>query len=147
MSENAKTAAKNLYSSLPPYIKYPVKMEPLIEHISGIDIVYSDLATEEGYSVHYDGRYRIFISSGSHPMRLRFTLAHELGHIVLGHIKGHRHSPSAGEEWEANVFASELLMPEMLVRQYRNYSLDWITQFFFVSRKAAEIRLAEINQT
>lgn len=38
--------------------------------------------------------------------RKRFTLAHELGHIIM-----HRSSPSPKAEDEANMFASEFLMP------------------------------------
>lgn len=43
------------------------------------------------------------------PFRLRFTLGHELGHLVLGHqvFAG----PQRPEEREANLFASALLMP------------------------------------
>ena len=40
--------------------------------------------------------------------RLRFTLAHELGHLVMHSV------PSPNMEKEANEFASELLMPEKL---------------------------------
>lgn len=43
--------------------------------------------------------------------RKRFTLAHELGHIVL-HAFG---TPSYGED-EANLFAAELLMPSAQIR-------------------------------
>jgi Zn-dependent peptidase ImmA (M78 family)/transcriptional regulator with XRE-family HTH domain len=44
--------------------------------------------------------------------RIRFTLAHELGHLVM-----HRF-PSPSMEEEANAFASALLMPEEDIRQY-----------------------------
>lgn len=61
---------------------------------------------------------------------IRFSIAHELGHFVLGHPsrppaelcsapRGHRGAP-AGErnyELEANAFAGELLMPEHLLRR------------------------------
>lgn len=44
--------------------------------------------------------------------RMRFTLAHELGHLVM-----HRF-PSPNMEVEANQFASALLMPERDIRPY-----------------------------
>jgi Zn-dependent peptidase ImmA (M78 family)/DNA-binding XRE family transcriptional regulator len=44
------------------------------------------------------------------PFRLRFTVAHELGHLMLGHeVFG---GPQGDEEREANVFAQALLMPK-----------------------------------
>lgn len=52
----------------------------------------------------------IFISQSIPADRWRFSLAHELGHIVLHH---HLRIPPAEEEMEeeANEFAAELLMP------------------------------------
>lgn len=59
--------------------------------------------------------------------RDRFTLAHELGHLLLhrGHRYLERPAPNApprhakfeDSEWQANAFASELLMPVHVVRQ------------------------------
>jgi Zn-dependent peptidase ImmA (M78 family) len=48
------------------------------------------------------------------PERIRFTLAHELAHIVLEH-------PGTGEEiyeHEADLFANYLLAPEPLISKY-----------------------------
>jgi Zn-dependent peptidase ImmA (M78 family)/DNA-binding XRE family transcriptional regulator len=47
----------------------------------------------------------IFINYKQPADRMRFTLAHELGHIVMHHI------PSPDMEKEANEFASAFLMP------------------------------------
>lgn len=63
------------------------------------------------------------------PVRQRFTVAHELGHHVLGHANGgetvFRDSPSNfsrrtfdPREREANQFAAEVLMPELALRYY-----------------------------
>ena len=50
----------------------------------------------------------IFYNSGAPGDRTRFTLAHELAHLVL-----HAHQPPYPEmENEANAFAAEFLMPE-----------------------------------
>jgi Zn-dependent peptidase ImmA (M78 family)/transcriptional regulator with XRE-family HTH domain len=50
----------------------------------------------------------VFYNAASPGDRLRFTLAHELGHLVM-----HTHqAPYPKMEEEANAFAAELLMPE-----------------------------------
>jgi len=49
---------------------------------------------------------------GSSPDRDRFTLGHELGHILL-----HSHRFSEDAEREANMFAGALLMPEAAARR------------------------------
>lgn len=59
----------------------------------------------------------IFAEPSVGRRRLRFTLAHELGHLLLGHgaASCSSHSihgdPLDRQEQEANVFAAELLMP------------------------------------
>lgn len=49
----------------------------------------------------------ILINKNFSPDRYRFTLAHELGHLIM-----HRNFPSATAEEEANSFAAAFLMPE-----------------------------------
>ena len=55
----------------------------------------------------------LVVSSGKSGDRLRFSLAHELGHIML-----HRGVVSANKvhEREANAYASELLLPSMAMK-------------------------------
>lgn len=50
--------------------------------------------------------------------RWKFSLAHELGHIVLRH-----HGHSRAEELEANFFASHLLVPRALIAELMSRSL------------------------
>ena len=52
----------------------------------------------------------IFLNSNQSVDRLRFTLAHEIAHIVMHRV------PSPDMEDEANAFASELLMPAAQIR-------------------------------
>lgn len=52
----------------------------------------------------------IFLNRSQSVDRLRYTLAHELGHIVMHQV------PSNTMEDEANIFAAELLMPEDQIR-------------------------------
>lgn len=55
-----------------------------------------------------------------HPHRQRFTVAHEIGHLLLGHTKDDipiDFDSSDPEEIEANKFAAELLMPLAMLKQ------------------------------
>lgn len=57
----------------------------------------------------------IFINHGVPGDRLRFTLVHELAHILLHH---HLVLPPPDCESEANAFASEFLLPAKEIRPY-----------------------------
>src|SRR5260221_2966706 len=58
------------------------------------------------------GQPPLVLLNGQHPAdRMRFTLAHELGHLVM-----HRF-PTAEMEEEANEFASALLMPATDIKE------------------------------
>ena len=76
------------------------------------------------------GTKRIGLTRNAPPTRVRFSLAHELGHAFLGHHAEREHVPDldhppAGSwdayprhlEQEANAFAAELLMPLVLLRE------------------------------
>ena len=85
----------------------------------GARVFWADLDTEDGFT-HRDpgtGAIGVWLNLRlrSEPARLRFTAAHEAGHIAMGHLLAVavRDSPEAAmaREREANVFATELLMP------------------------------------
>lgn len=76
--------------------------------------------------------------------RRKFTLAHELGHIYLGHS-----SCGPEEEKEANWFASQLLMPECVLmeifqRDGRLLEQD-VQHWFMVSASAARTRINQLK--
>lgn len=52
----------------------------------------------------------MFVNSGAPTDRLRFTIAHELGHLIMHAL------PNEEMERQADLFASEFLMPEMDIR-------------------------------
>ncbi len=78
--------------------------------------------------------------------RLNWTLAHEVGHALLCHADGSRLC-----EVEADLFASELLLPEPAVRALdmlfeRPLEPELLTAWFNVSLSAAKRRRAELNR-
>jgi Zn-dependent peptidase ImmA (M78 family)/DNA-binding XRE family transcriptional regulator len=93
------------------YLKLP---KGPIENLSGIIesfgivIVPCNLYTDkiDGFTMTCkDSRPIIFINEQMPWCRIRFTLAHEFGHIIMNHV------PNQTSEDEANEFASSFLMP------------------------------------
>ncbi|OGU10282.1 MAG: hypothetical protein A2075_21730 [Geobacteraceae bacterium GWC2_58_44] len=86
----------------------------------------------------------IFVNSNLLGDRLRFTLAHELGHLVM-----HRF-PTEHMEEEANQFASEFLMPASDIRHQLSYmtlqKLAGLKPFWKVSMGALLTRTASLEQ-
>ncbi len=68
------------------------------------------------------GRPMIAVSSRLSAFRLRWTLAHELGHLILGHQVFGR--PTRDTEGEANAFASEFLLPEEVMHDVFSSPID-----------------------
>lgn len=85
--------------------------------------------------------YEMFYDSHAYPPRMRFTFAHELAHIILGHSR-----EDLVEEAEADYFASQLLAPHpvfvLLTINGYDMSPDGISKTFHISRAAASASLA-----
>lgn len=97
--------------------------------------------------------FEIRISGLTGAERDRFTIAHEIGHYILHSRAGKKRiraarCGSSRVEWEANWFASALLMPEA---DFRNTCLMYgadtsrVAARYLVSPKAAEIRMKALG--
>ena len=83
--------------------------------------------------------YEVFYYNHGNSLRRRFTLGHELGHVILKHSMEEAH-----EEKEADYFASQLLMPHpvLLLCQDSGVSIDdipFVSKLFRVSKEAARV--------
>ena len=97
----------------------------------------------------------IFLNGDQPTVRVRFTLAHELGHHWMEHGRmldkvATLHERDDPKEVEANAFASEFLAPKIAVTRFAEergggtVSLDLVVRLaalFGISAKAALIRL------
>lgn len=85
-----------------------------------------------------------FVNIDSPMDRLRFTLAHELGHIIM-----HQNNIDPNMEYQADQFAAEFLMPEKEIRPYFvELSLDKLAAlkpYWKVSMAALLKRAADLN--
>lgn len=147
---------------LKQYWNGQLPVDPIdIAHKSGVRVIKTscEIRNESGHSL--SGQYRnedgpiIYFYGGEAPVRQRFTVAHELGHHMLGHGPSHRDNDQNFSinnyniyEVEANNFAAELLMPAEAVRYMINSgvsTLEGLAEVFNVSTVAMQIRLKKLG--
>ncbi|MFD7955003.1 helix-turn-helix domain-containing protein [Streptomyces ardesiacus] len=98
----------------------------LIEEVFGADVAVDELGEGfDGLATATADAKLILLAATSNPARQRFTLAHELGHLLAEddqevHLDRDIFDPAqkkAPSEQRANAFASAFLMPESLLRE------------------------------
>lgn len=95
----------------------PVPLGPYLKAAGAVVTVESDMGPDESGSCfrRRDGTYHICVNGSHREERQRFTLCHEIAHIVLGLKSDHQTVPwSAGRplaERLCDLFAAELLLP------------------------------------
>lgn len=120
------------------------------------------ISYEKGYEVIEDAGLRdccekndgltfagaIFYNQDCSIGRQRFTVAHELGHILL-HTKGiYNREPSPNDkpvEQEANVFASRILAPACVLWGIGVKSAEEISQICDISITSAKFRMERLT--
>jgi Zn-dependent peptidase ImmA (M78 family) len=97
----------------------------VVEIDAGIPVIVERLGSDglAGAYMVRRGRPFILINASSHLVRLRFTLAHELGHHELGHGQSWDRADylQSGDpaERDANLFAAEFLLPRVAVENWK----------------------------
>lgn len=111
----------------------------------------------DAFTLHLNGQYIIFYDESKLPERIRFTLAHELGHIILGSgfkqtqtgmlITTRNSEPSeidSPEETEANMFAARLLAPSCVLHELKLFTAEDIMKYCDITQTAANFRLKRL---
>lgn len=124
----------------------PVKVGALCKQM-GIQVGYIDLlGGEDGISMIIKDHPRIMIAKNRPVARQRFTVAHELGHIMLGHVGKYElvnREPSRGDgpiEQAANVFAARILAPACVLWALDARTPEQIARLCDISYQAATFR-------
>jgi hypothetical protein len=123
----------------------PVPVESIASHYGAI-IQYTELLAD-GSLTPNDGRYIMRVNHTSHPYRRRFTIAHELGHILLAELDQQSRSrfcsinPFTGNQEErfCDSFAANLLIPGNAIRELTDWRLMSIKKMV---RKAHECEVS-----
>lgn len=108
----------------------------------------------DGLSVREQGKYYIFYRGDMTLSRIRFTVAHELGHIVLGHLDRQTHTTRNREpqkddapiEQMANIFASRLLAPACVLHDLNASTPERISKLCDISLTAARFRAERMER-
>lgn len=108
----------------------------------------------EAMTLYYKGRYFTFYKTkGITPGRVRFSKAHELGHIILNHLSRYKKPDSfciqrdrgyAVLEREADMFAAELLAPTPVLRAINCVNTEDIHRICNISGAAADIAVDDV---
>jgi hypothetical protein len=103
-------------------LRPPVAIDKLLRNYADVEAAPWPYQSVDAVVVNLDSsRPKVFYREDAPPARLRFTLAHELGHVLLAWHTGSAECasgsgdldlPTYGQEDEADVFASALLVPD-----------------------------------
>lgn len=143
--------------------RLPVDLNKVLKAVDVKAILYCDaffdtdsprLRGSDGFVTKIGGKKAIYLNERKGTIqRRRFTLAHELGHIVLDHPISpiiYRNSEvdenQSPTEIQANIFARDLLMPAGVLAKLHVTTVDEIMQICNVSYTSARIRLERLTE-
>lgn len=143
--QNARDAAWRLLIDL-NIKELPIQTREVCKAL-GIQIKFFEPTDEsDGKSFVVEGMPMIIVSRAISLPRQRFTVAHELGHILLGHVGRYElvnREPGPNDnliEQAANVFASRLLAPACVLWGCNARTPEQIAQLCSISMEAAQFR-------
>lgn len=127
---------------------FPVLIKTIAKQIPGLHIDGAELQDDiSGIQISYNGHDFVRYNQRHAATRNRFTLAHELAHILLGHTNNEASlfMASKDQDKEADTFAAELLMPlEFMKKAIIQYNtVSDLSQAFWVSKAAMTTRVME----
>ncbi len=129
----------------------PFSVSAICKHMGIRVMYYVPEDDNSGFSTIVDGKPVIFVSQTEGVERQRFTAAHELGHILLGHVGKYQlvnREPSSSDnpiEQAANVFASRLLAPACVLWGCGVTAAEEIAALCHISKQAAEYRMQRMK--
>ena len=147
-----RTKVKSILDKL-NIVSAPIPIEKIANLFSLAIIYYPKFPNSvSGTIIKDDDFHAIGVNENHSKVRQRFTIAHELGHYIMGHDENtyldDSFDKSTDKEREANKFAGELLMPFEILKtdiEKNVYNIPSLAKRYEVSEQAMSIRLLETN--
>lgn len=145
--------------------RLPVKLGPIVK-LLGVKVIRYDhaanmlknryaalMAKTDGFTRLQGNTYIIYYDDKKTKERQRFTVAHEIGHIILGHLSPGQvtqinREPSPQDdplETAANVVAARILAPACVLHAARIMSAPAIAAACGISLQAAQFRAERLR--
>lgn len=137
--------------------KIPIPIEALAE-VTGCHIMEYNFTSLNGMLYVLNGHKYLIYNPNIITSRIRFTIAHEFGHYILGHPTTINTDPlnngKSRYDREADRFAEEILMPakrfELSYIYYLkgvgdSYKPRSLARIYGVSRQAARLRIERLG--
>ena len=120
------------------------------EMIKGMNVilVYYPLEGVHGFYQYFQRNNIIYLDERLSKNEQRFVLAHELGHMFL-HKKANAIFMDTRTQFntdkfelEANTFAIDLLLPDSLLEEYKEFTIEQISRITGYHQRLIELRLS-----
>ena len=117
----------------------------LAEHLN-VQVQIGDLGSRAGCYMFLKNHKCIFLNESLSEREMMLVMAHELGHAILHRkencyfIRNHTLLLTSKNEIEANTFAAELLIPDEVLLENRNYTIRQLSRLLGYHEKFVELR-------
>lgn len=120
------------------------------EMIKGMNVilVYYPLEGVHGFYQYFQRNNIIYLDERLSENEQRFVLAHELGHMFL-HKKANAIFMDTRTQFntdkfelEANTFAIDLLLPDSLLEEYKEFTVEQISRLTGYHKRLIKLRVA-----
>ena len=120
------------------------------EMIKGMNVilVYYPLEGVHGFYQYFQRNNIIYLDERLSENEQRFVLAHELGHMFL-HKKANAIFMDTRTQFntdkfelEANTFAIDLLLPDSLLEEYKEFTVEQISRMTGYHKRLIELRVS-----
>lgn len=127
--------------------RYGTRSPHELANLMKIQLHKSELGDIRGYYIKMFRIKQIYLNCNLERREIEYVLAHEIGHAVMHpdsntpFLRGNTYLSVNKMEIQADKFAIELLVPNSLVLEYCQYSVEQIARLTGYAEELIELRL------